>query len=111
MFTHRGPLLDFDLLQFNSKLLFGEKAPDGDSSKKYSFGWTQATKGEEAVGIINKLRTVGSVKEAFEYFDAIGKDGYNGLMINLIFADNDGNIGYQMLAPLPERKDKTPYIG
>ena len=34
------------------------------------------------------------MKEAFEYFDAIGKDGYNGLMINLIFADNDGNIGY-----------------
>ena len=109
--THRGSLLDFDLLQFNSKLLFGEKVPDSDSSRKFSFGWTQATKGETAVGIIKKLGTVKSVKEALDYFDEIGKDGYNGLMGNLIFADNQGDIGYQLLAPLPLRKDKTPYIG
>ena len=103
MSTHRGPLLDFDTLQFNSKLLFGEKVPDADSSKKYSFGWTQATKGEVAVGIINMMSTVGSVKEALDFFDEIGKNGYNGLMGNVILADNQGNIGYQLLAPLPVR--------
>ena len=32
-------------------------------------------------------------------------------MANVIVADNEGNIGYQQVAPLPVRKDKTPYIG
>lgn len=26
-------------------------------------------------------------------------------------ADNSGDIGYMMIVPFPNRKDKTPYIG
>lgn len=31
--------------------------------------------------------------------------------MNLVLADNNGDIGYMMLVPFPNRKDKTPYIG
>ena len=37
--------------------------------------------------------------------------GYRGVTVNLVMADNAGNIGYQLMAPLPIRKDKTPFIG
>ena len=52
-----------------------------------------------------------SVQAAFELLHKLGKDGYQGFMANLLMADNEGNIGYQLLAPLPVRKDNTPYIG
>jgi penicillin amidase len=31
--------------------------------------------------------------------------------MNLVLADTSGNIGYIMLLPSVNRKDKTPYIG
>ena len=31
--------------------------------------------------------------------------------MNLVMADNAGDIGYMMLVPFPNRKDKTPFIG
>ena len=37
--------------------------------------------------------------------------GYRGVTVNVIMADNSGNIGYQLLAPVPIRKDKTPFLG
>ena len=43
--------------------------------------------------------------------DEISKDGYNGVGMNLVLADNQGNIGYMMCATIPMRKDRTPYIG
>ena len=46
-----------------------------------------------------------------EYMDELGKNGYNGIGMNLVLADNAGNIGYMMTAAVPVRKDKTPYIG
>mgnify|MGYP002633286712 CR=1 FL=1 len=30
--------------------------------------------------------------------------------MNLVLADEQGDIGYMMLAPYPDRKDKTPFI-
>ena len=32
-------------------------------------------------------------------------NGYAGIGANLVMADNSGNIGYQMMAPCPVRKD------
>lgn len=43
--------------------------------------------------------------------DELGKDGYRGVALNLIMADTKGNIGYMLLLPSVNRKDKTPYIG
>ena len=31
--------------------------------------------------------------------------------MNLVVADDSGDIGYMMLVGYPDRKDKTPYIG
>ncbi len=31
--------------------------------------------------------------------------------MNLVLADDSGDIGYMMLAAYPDRKDKTPFIG
>ena len=37
--------------------------------------------------------------------------GYRGVTVNVAMADNSGNIGYQLLAPVPIRKDTTPFLG
>ena len=44
-------------------------------------------------------------------FDTVGKNGFNGNSLNIIMADTQGNIGYQLVASIPVRKDKTPFIG
>ena len=46
-----------------------------------------------------------------EYVDKMGGEGWNGLSFNLLMADREGDIAYMMLAPVPIRKDKTPYSG
>lgn len=50
------------------------------------------------------------VKQTLDFIDTLDK-GYHGITMNMIMADNSGNIGYVMLASIPNRKDKTPYIG
>ena len=52
-----------------------------------------------------------TVPEAIEQWDKLGENGYNGFTVNLVLADNSGNIGYLMGTAHPIRKDKTPYIG
>ena len=37
--------------------------------------------------------------------------GYRGVTVNIVMADTQGNIGYQLLAPIPVRKNKTPFLG
>ena len=37
--------------------------------------------------------------------------GYRGVTVNVVMADTQGNIGYQLLAPVPIRKDQTPFLG
>ena len=40
------------------------------------------------------------------------ENGWNGMTGNFIMADTvRGDIGYIVAAPMPVRKDKTPYIG
>ena len=43
--------------------------------------------------------------------DGTKADGYNGVGFNLVLADSKNNIGYQMMASIPLRKDRTPYVG
>ena len=54
-------------------------------------------------------------KDVHEFFEKIeeatSSNGYRGLAANLILADNSGNIAYQLLVPMPKRKDLTPYLG
>jgi penicillin amidase len=39
------------------------------------------------------------------------EDGYRGITMNMIMADDKGDIGYVMLASAPDRLSKIPYIG
>jgi acyl-homoserine lactone acylase PvdQ len=51
------------------------------------------------------------VKELMDKIEENGKQGHRSLPMNLVLADNSGDIGYMMLVPFPNRKDKTPFIG
>ena len=52
-----------------------------------------------------------SVKEVLEVLDDYGKDQWSGGSFNLLFADSEGNIAYQMSGALPIRKKELPYLG
>ena len=43
--------------------------------------------------------------------ETTAETGYRGIATNLILADNSGNIAYQLMVPMPVRKDQTPYLG
>lgn len=51
------------------------------------------------------------MKELFDRIQQNGASGYNSQPMNLVVADNGGDIGYMMLLGYPNRKDQTPYIG
>jgi len=51
------------------------------------------------------------VKELLAKLNRLGDSGYHSVPMNLVMADNSGDIGYIMLANFPNRKDKTPFIG
>lgn len=40
-----------------------------------------------------------------------GESGFKSVPGSLVLADDKGDIGYMMLAPIPKRRDKTPNIG
>ena len=54
-----------------------------------------------------------TIPEMFKIMDEDSKlaGGYRGVTVNVIFADTEGNVGYQLLGPVPIRKDKTPFLG
>ena len=102
--THRGPLLDFDLLAHNSEALFGLKVPDMKYNALFSLGWAGRTlKQDQSVALGMKVSHAESVKEVMEYIDDTGKEGWNGQSFNLVMADREGDIGYMMVAPVPVR--------
>ncbi len=60
------------------------------------------------------LKTIYDAKDLPDLYAKMdGKigEGYVGLGQNVLFADTSGNIGYRLLMTIPERKDKTPFIG
>ena len=62
--------------------------------------------------MLKEIYDAKTIPELYEKMssDELG-DGYIGLGQNVIFADTSGNIGYSLLMTIPERKDKTPFIG
>ena len=69
--------------------------------------------GEKCFEFLFKASTTRTIPEFFDFMDNDSNmvGGYRGVTVNLVMADNAGNIGYQLVAPLPIRKDKTPFIG
>ena len=69
--------------------------------------------GEKCFEFLTLATTMTTIPSAFETMDNDSKlaGGYRGVTVNVIMADTEGNIGYQLLAPIPIRKNKTPFLG
>jgi penicillin amidase len=109
--THRGAVYEFENLQLNAGILFGGKIPYMENAPRYSLKWGSQYPGDISVTVMKLMYECKTAPEALEMWDKIGENGYNGFTINLVFADNSGNIAYVMGTAHPIRKDKTPYIG
>lgn len=57
---------------------------------------------------LNKAK---DIPELFSILHSEYGDNYQGIGQNVIFADTSGNIGYKLVMSVPERVEKTPYIG
>lgn len=109
--THRGPLIPTDSLKFNSGLLFGGESPSL-APAMYSFAWQGgAFSGDDSFTLMQNLASARDLPTLFELFDSSEYDRYVGMGLNILFADTKGNIGYRLIMTIPERKDKTPFIG
>ena len=98
-------------MSYNSESLFGLKIPYIETDAKYSFGWAGRNSPKDQTVLLGmKTTKARGVKEMMENVDDLGRNGWNGLSINLVMADRDGDIGYMLIAPVPVRKDNTPYI-
>ena len=111
--THRGTLVPFELLKSNCALLFGGKTPAvDDNGKFYSIAWQGQFVGEDSWKM---LKIIGESKDLVQLFDAFDNspmgESYKGVGQNTLFADTSGNIGYRLIQTMPERKNKTPFLG
>ena len=88
-FTHRGPLIDFDLIATSEGALFGGSIPKIEGDFKYSYGWAGASmKAEHTIVATSEFAKAKSVKEFMATMDEVTKDGYNGIGMNLVLADS-----------------------
>jgi acyl-homoserine lactone acylase PvdQ len=109
-FTHRGPLMEPELI-YGAGVLFGGTMPEAKYSHFYSHMWGGMFPGESLLDIIQDMASGMGVRELMEKIEDNGADGHKSLAMNLVMADNSGDIGYMMLVSFPNRKDKTPFIG
>lgn len=72
--------------------------------------WGGMSPGDNFIDILQGFAEGKGVKETLDYVTNLEK-GYKGIPMNLVMADNSGDIGYVMVAPVPSRKSKIPYIG
>lgn len=77
----------------------------------YSFAWAGSYKNDDIFKYFKTIFLGKRVKDVIATLDEIGKDGYRGVAMNMIMADTENNIGYIMLLPAADRKNKTPFIG
>lgn len=109
--THRGPVIPFELLQLNSGLLFGGETPQLRNPGKYSFAWGGAFARDSTLEMFSYLTKAKDIPEFFEIMHGEFGNNYQGVGQNVILADTSGNIAYKLLMSIPERVDKTPFIG
>jgi penicillin amidase len=105
--THRGPVMDYDVLSAATVLLFAGTTPKIDRKLSYSFGWAQSAKIRDSTwDLVAAFCESTTVSKIFETADKMSVDGYNGLAANWVFADLvKGDIGYMATAAVPVRKD------
>lgn len=98
-------------LMYGAGVLFGGAMPEAKYRHHYSHMWGGMFPGETLIDIILDVASGMGVKQLMDKIEENGKDGHKSLPMNLVLADNGGDIGYMMLVPFPNRKDKTPFIG
>ena len=108
--THRGPVIPTESLKINSGLLFGGQAPSLTPAM-YSFSWQGAFIGDDSIFLLRTIYEADDLPQLFKTFDSEAFTSYKGTGFNVLFADTKGNIGYRLIMTVPERKDKTPFIG
>lgn len=109
--THRGPLIDADILSANAPQFFGGDVPKLTKRADYSFVWAGSYKKDDNFKYFKTMWLGRRVKEVIARMDEFGNGGYRGVAANLVIADNDNNIGYILLLSGADRKDKTPFLG
>ena len=63
----------------------------------------------QLLSVLNNSKDIIELRQKVD--ELTEEKGYRGIAGNLMFADNSGNIGYQMMVPFYRRKDETPYLG
>ena len=69
-YTHRGPLVDVDLLQ-GAEVLFSEGIPSSNNKAVYSFAWSGDIPYESTITILKDFLRATSAKEFEEKFDSM----------------------------------------
>ena len=107
-YTHRGPLVDVDLLQ-GAEVLFSEGLPSPRHKSVYSFAWTGDIPYESTVRVVREFIRATNIKQIEESFD---KDEiFASVPQNLLLAFENGDIGFFLANNMPIRKHQKPYTG
>ncbi|WP_327729270.1 penicillin acylase family protein [Streptomyces sp. NBC_00487] len=98
--TNNGPLLsdrNDELVQVGKKATVDQDAPDRGDGYAIALRWTALDPGTsmDAVFAMNKAKDWDGFREAAALFDVPSQ--------NLIYADTEGNIGYQLPGKIPTR--------
>ena len=107
--THRGPLFQPQIMKAGGTL-FGGKLPETSITSYYSHMWGGMFPGDDMMTVVEMVADGKGVKDVFAFITSLER-GYRGIPANFVMADNHGDIGYIMMMPFPNRKDKTPFIG
>lgn len=69
-FSHRGPLVDVDLLQ-GAEVLFSEGIPSAGHKAVYSFAWSGDIPHEDTVSIVRDFLKAKDIKTVMDRFDSM----------------------------------------
>ena len=108
-FTHRGPILDSDLVK-NTQDLFIGKCPLTEKYGQFSLAWAYNYPGDNMIDYMIELMKAESIP-AFKTSIQSKISKYVSMGINFHLADRDGNIGFHGLSATPLRKNSYPHVG
>lgn len=106
--THRGPLLPAGLIK-NAQSLFSAKIPVYETFGQFSLAWGGHYPGESMFGLTQGMARSRTLEELRTKVQALKE--WRGPSLNIVLADNSGNIGYTLTSSSPMRKHEYPHMG
>ena len=95
-------------------MLFGKMVASlRNRSVHFSFNWQGQFEGENSYKVFSKIYEAKNVEDLFddiEDFEDKSNDSYAGASQDGLFADKFGSIGRHLIATMPIRKSKNPYV-